>query len=244
MSLARHQQAFAEQLRASGDLPESEGQGLEIYRNAYRERLFSALAVSFERTRQWVGDDAFSAAARHLVITSPPSNWTLDAYGAHFPALLDALFAQNGEVAELAWLEWHLQQAFAATDLPELSGSALAQSELADGDWECLRFQMAAGFAARPVAHDCAKLWQALCMGDAAASDLKPIEPATLVVWRKGLSPHYRILAQDEFSALDSLLKGETFGAVAAQISESRAADLGQWFAQWLSEGLFSAFSC
>ena len=243
MSLAAHQEAFTRQLWVTGDATGSESLGMQIYQNAYRERLLAVLEASYERTRQWVGGDAFTAAARHYVISYPPNSWTLDAYGAEFPTLLCELFARDGEVAELAWLEWHLQQAFAAPDLPSLSGADVARAGLQDADWELLRFSMAAGFAARPASHDTIGLWQSLRSGETADFVLKPADPGVLVVWRQGLTPNYRMISDDEFAALEYLVQGATFGEVAVRCGESRAAALGEWFAQWLGEGLFAEFS-
>ena len=240
MKLAAQQLAFAAEICADDETPPPDSRGMSIYRNGYRARLLSALEASYERTRQWVGEEAFAAAACHYVISQPPRSWTLDAYGADFPAALTSLFAQDGEVAELAWLEWHLQQAFAASDRTELSGADLAEAGLDDGDWERLRLRMAAGFAARPVAHDCAGLWQALRSSEPAGFTLELADPAVLVVWRQGLTPRYRALAKDEFAALDCLARGEPFRAAAELVGETGASVLGEWFAQWLDDGLFA----
>ena len=243
MNLATHQRAFAAELSASDDAALPGSLGMEIYRNAYRARLLTALEVSYERTRRWVGEDVFAAAASHYVISHPPHDWTLDRFGAQFPAVLASLFANDGEVAELAWLEWRLHQAFAAPDLPELGGAHLAQAGLNDADWEQLRLTMAAGYAAQAIAHDCTGLWQALRDGEPAGFVLEPTDPGVLVVWRQGLTPRFRVLDRDEFAALECLVRGEPFGGAAALVGEDNAVRLGGWFAQWLGEGLFAGFS-
>lgn len=243
MTLAQQQLAFAAELRADDAMQGEASPGMQIYRNAYRARLLSALEVSYERTRAWVGEEAFAAAACHYVISQPPRDWTLDSYGANFPAVLACLFTGDDEVAELAWLEWHLQQAFAAPDRAELNGAVLAQAGLDDADWEQLRLTMASGFAAREVRRDCTGLWQALRSGVSAGFVLEPADPGMLIVWRQGLTPHFRVLSAGEFAALDCLVRNEPFGAAATIAGEAGAAQLGQWFAQWLNEGLFSGFS-
>ena len=242
MTLAAGQHSFIAEITASdeGCAPSSLGMG--IYRNAYRARLLGALETSFERTKRWVGDDVFGAAAAHYVLAYPPSSWTLDAYGAGFPALLAKLFAQDGEVAELAWLEWHLQLAFGAPDLPEVTPHRLATAGLVEEDWEQLRFTMAAGFAARPIRHDCTGLWQALRETGHCNYVLKTCAPGVLIVWRQALSPNYRVLGRSEFTALEYLVNGGQFGGAVA-LSGDDPAQFGAWFAQWLSEGLFSDFS-
>lgn len=204
-------------------------------------RLTDALATSFERTHRWVGADAFSAASAHFALTSPPTSWTLDEYGAGFPAILAQLFAEDGGVAELAWLEWHMQQAFAAPDLPELTAQGLTDAGLEARDWEMLRFTMAAGFAAREVHHDCARLWHAHAQD--TAPQITPTAPgvSALIVWRRGHSPQFRQLECDEFAALSKLAAGSSFGETAAFAGDHAIARFGAWFAGWLSEGLFSA---
>ena len=243
MTLAARQQAFYAEISATDDATAPSSVGMEIYQNAYRSRLIGALETSYERTRRWVSEDSFTAAACHYIIAHPPTGWTLDSYGDRFAAVLAQLFAGDPEVAELAWLEWHLQQAFAAPDQPELSGADLAQAGLNDGDWDQLRLTMAAGYAARTIAHDCTGLWQALRDGEATGFALEPTDPGVLVVWRQGLTPHYRVLKSDEFTALECLAQGQSFGHVATTVGEAGAAQLGGWFAQWLGEGLFAGFT-
>ena len=242
MTLAASQRGFLAEISASDDAPIAGSTGMAIYRNAYRARLSDALATSFERTQRWTGDSAFAAASAHYIITHPPHGWTLDAYGDQFVAVLADLFAQDAEVAELAWLEWHMQQAFAAPDQPELTAAALASASLREEEWETLRFAMAAGFAAREVRHDCAALWHAIGTEVASEFAVTPTEPTTLVVWRSALSPHFRLMDCDEFAALGQLALGRSFGEVAAQAGEQGIAQFGQWFAQWLGAGLFSGF--
>lgn len=238
--LAKLQRRFITEIAEGDDGPASSSRGMAIYRNAYRARLADALATSFERTQYWVGDELFSAASAHYILTQPPVSWTLDAYGAQFPAALAKLFGEDPEVAELAWLEWHMQQAFAARDIGALTAADLAQAGLAESDWEDLRLVPAAGFACRPITHDIASLWHGL---SGTADDLPPkpnVDEAVLLIWRKDFSPQFRQIGPAEWAALDPMLRGESFGAVAAAAGDEGIAQFGQWFAQWLGEGLFS----
>ena len=240
MSLPARQAAFIAEIAADDDGPKCTSPGMAIYRNAYRARLTDALGTSFERTHRWVGADAFTAASAHYILTNPPISWTLDEYGAGFPAVLAQLFAEDGGVAELAWLEWHMQQAFAEPDLPELTAHGLAAAGLAEGDWEMLRFTMAAGFAARAVHHDCAGLWHAHSEDTGTEFTATAAGASALVVWRRRYSPHFRQLECDEFAALSKLAMGASFGETAALAGDQGIARFGAWFAGWLSEGLFS----
>lgn len=242
MSLIERQRAFIAEIAADDDVT-TNSLGMAIYRNAYRARLTDALGAGFERTRHWVGEDMFALAASHYVLSHPPQSWTIDAYGSHFPQVLGALFAGDPEVAELAWMEWHMQQAFAAADRGEITPGQLAQADLGESDWAELRLIPAAGLASRPVGHDLRALWRALADGPPADRQVLNRDPATLLIWRKQFSPHYRLVADDEFAALSLLLEGKSFGEAAATIGEAGLAAFGQWFAQWLQDGLFSAIA-
>ncbi len=244
MSLLALQSAFRDEIAGDDDGHAPSSSGMVIYRDAYRGRLLAALETSFERTRRWTGAEAFTAAACHYILTTPPKSWTLDDYGADFPELLAQLFAGDSEVAELAWLEWQMQRAFAAPDAPELSPDMLRSADLSDGDWDSLCFGMAAGFACRQVTTNCTELWLAL----AAAPADNPLdgfvprqtEAASLLVWRQGLMPHFRLTDMAEHQALGELAAGSPFGQAAAHIEPSL---LGGWLARWLGDGLFSSYS-
>lgn len=242
MTLAVLQRAFLSEIAADDAQPPS-STGMAIYRNAYRGRLSDALASSFERTRRWVGEEAFEQAAAHYILTHPPHRWTLDRFGEGFPTLLGTLFAEDPEVAELGWLEWQLQQAFAALDAPLLTAADLAEASLSEEDWARLRFSAAPGFAARNVCYDVTAIWPLLRDDAANAAPQALPEPGWLIVWRQDLSPRYRLLGPAEGNALTALARGTSFGGVAAAVGADQLPQFGGWFAGWLAEGLFSAMA-
>jgi hypothetical protein len=237
MSLLARQIAFRDEITAGDDAGQASSPGMEIYRQAYRGRLLAALEAGFERTRRWVGEDSFTAAACHYILSTPPTGWTLDDYGAGFPQLLADLFRDDPDVGELAWMEWHLQQAFAADDAPELDPANLAAAGYTPGEWAGMRFTMAAGFAARRVSTDCTALWLALADDAAAEAEMEPTADCALLVWRRHLSPRYRLASRDEYEALAELAEG---AGLAALTQCHDASVLGEWLAQWLGEGIFS----
>lgn len=243
MTLLLEQTRFLTEIAADDDAPPS-SIGMGIYRNAYRARLVGALESGFERTKRWVGDEAFEAAAAHYILTQPPHSWTLDGFGAQFPELLAELFAGDPEVAELAWLEWQMQQAFAALDLPELDVARLAAAGLDEAGWDNLCFTMAAGFAARPVSHELSGLWAGLNQAEAPQPQNPPRGDYHLIVWRREMRPYFRLLEPVEFATLARLQNGATLGQAGAALAlaDGDAQQLGQWLASWLNEGLFAGF--
>lgn len=238
ITLAERQRAFRAEIVDDDEGSAPSSIGMAIYRDAYRSRLLAALDASFERTRRWVGAESFNAAACHYVLTHPPRGWTLDDYGAEFPALLEALFGDDPEVHELAWLEWHMQRAFAAPDAPRLDPAALAASGYGTDEWDRLGFRMAAGFADRAIATNCTMLWEALAEADPGAIEANRSQEAYLIVWRSGVSPRFRVLDRGKHEALQALVRGGTLGDLSERADSDR---LAPWLAQWFGDGLFAS---
>jgi hypothetical protein len=238
MSLAQLQRRFLGEIASADTEVQPGSPGMAIYRNAYRARLINALGTSFERSRRWAGEDPFETAACHHILSCPPGSWSLDDYGHTFPEALETLFPDSPELAELAWLEWHMQRAFAAPDLPLLDPAELAGRGLGEQAWAELRFTMAAGFAARPIATNCTALWAMLAQPDAEGFAVKAQEGQCLIIWRRGFSPHFRQVEAVELGALSQLAAGASLGEIA---DETNAPSLGSWLAQWLQDRLFSA---
>lgn len=105
--------------------------GLDIYHNAYRVQLVECLKDTFEKTFLWIGEDAFIDAARVHIERTPPSGWTLGAYGVGFDETLADLYPDDAEIAELAWLDWALSRAFEGAD-----AAAIAADTLGEIDWD------------------------------------------------------------------------------------------------------------
>src|SRR3546814_3597676 len=102
---------------------------MSVYRGNYRSALVEAMRSTYERTEKWVGEAAFRRAAAHHLIAHPPSSWTIDDAGAGFDRTCAELFANDPEVAELAWLEWTMLEAFTAPDVaPDRKSTRLNSS--------------------------------------------------------------------------------------------------------------------
>lgn len=235
MSLLAMQAAFRAAIASPDDDQPLDSIGMTIYRDAYRGRLLNALEVSFERTRQWVGEDPFLAAACHYILSEPPRGWTLDDYGAEFPDALCVLFAKDPEVAELAWLEWHMQRAFAAVESAPLTAESLSSMQLDEQGWDRLRLALRPGVAWRTVTTNCAEIWLALKAGRDLPEATAAEQNAALLVWRQELDPHFRVTDHDEARALASLAQGACLGQIASEVPPEQ---VGAWLAQWLSDGL------
>lgn len=210
--------------------------GYRVYRHAYRATLRDALRDTYARTAAWLGDEAFDAVTSSYVATVRSTSWTLGDYGDLFVDALAAAHPDDPEVAELAWLEWHLRRAFSAA-----SARPVDRETLTSVDWERASLGLQPSLAARIVMSDVAGIWRALGEERAPGRVLLPITGG-LVVWRDGLQPRFRTTTATEADALEALLAGETFAQVARGVGGDPG-EIGGMLARWLDDGLVASVS-
>ncbi len=256
MSLAQAQTAFMVQILdedapAPANWDARRAAGMEIYRNNYRSALVEALLATYERTARWVGEDAFRRAAAHHLIANPPSSWTLDHAGAGFEATCAELFTNNPEVAELAWLEWTMLDAFTAPDTTALDGAAFAEAtaEFGDEDWGNLKIIFLPGAVARILEHDLRAIWQALGEDELIRPEFDLENPSGCLVWREGERPTFLKVDAEEVRVFQAMQNGATYGAMCDRLAEGldpqeAAMRAGSMLGRWLNEGLVAAVSC
>jgi hypothetical protein len=255
MNLARLQATFLAQLHAD-DVPlppewdARMARGLAVHRNNHRHALMEAMRSAFERTRRWVGEDAFAAAATHHLLLHPPSGWTLDAVGEGFAGTVAALFARDPEVGDLAALEWAMHRVFAAPDTAALDagGFRRATAGFADGDWATMRLRPQPGLQVIDVGTDCVALWQALGAGT-CPPDPPPLPlPHVAIVWRAGFDPVCCLAPAEEGRALRLAAAGAAYGELCAlQLerhgAEAAALEAGRMLSEWLQAGMLACVS-
>lgn len=212
--------------------------GLRVYQNNYRAQLIACLEESFAQTLAWIGGAAFHAAVVRHIERVPPSSWTLDAYPRDFPATLRLLYPEDPEVAELAWLELALGEAFVGGD-----AVALTAADVADVDWDSavLRFTPTLDMAAAET--EAAAIWTALSQQAPPPTEVMREEPGALIVWRRDMMAHFRAIDAREHCAILLVRAGMSFGALCAMTVDERGeadgvAQAGAWLGQWLADGL------
>lgn len=227
--------------------------GAQVYHHAYRARLQDALADSFPCLHTYLGDTQFAELARWHAEELPPRVRNLGRYGAELPARLAARHPQHPEVAELAALEWALRGVFDAGDVAAWTTADLA----AEGAEACL--------SQWPVLHptlsllwlhtSAPALWQALQAvqrGKAGTQEeaapalpevLHHAVPRAVLVWRKGLQPHFMSLDDPAEAAWLASLgeEGQSIAvSLAAMEARGEAPDqttLARWLARCWDQG-------
>lgn len=214
--------------------------GLAVYHNAYRVQLSDCLRETFPQLRKWLGDDEFIEAALAHIERVPPNSWTLGHYGEGLDATLSRLYPDDGEVAELAWLEWQLSLAFAGPDAGTPDAASLAAT-----DWDNARLRFVPTLRSGIALTNAGAIWSALA-ADREPPAAEPLpEPATMIVWRNEFSPSFRTVDDREWNALERMLAGDTFGAlcqdfVARLGPEDGVEAAGTMLGQWLRDGMIA----
>jgi len=216
--------------------------GLEVYQNNYRVQLVGCLETTYPHVRTYIGDAAFHRAAVHHVTRHPPRAWTLDAYGAGFERTLRALWPDNPDVHELAWLEWAQATAFVARDTVPLDPARLAAV-----DWDRARLDFAPSLHLARLTTNAADVWSALQAGavgpdPAPAAALLP-EPKGVAVWRRGFVTRLRVLDPLAYDALVLARAQRNLAAPCAMLVERLGDDdgvarAGALLADWIGSEL------
>lgn len=239
MNLADLQHGFHAMLTADAS---AETQGRAIYLNNYRAQLVGCLEESYPLLRAFIGEQAFLHAAAAHISAHPPHAWTLDAYADSFDTTLQALFPDNPDLHELAWIEHALGQAFIGPDVAPVAADALAAI-----DWDRARLQATPTMHLRAASSNAASLWFALHDGAACEGEMLPA-PGGLLVWRQGFVTRLRALNPIEYAALRHLQTDGSFGGLCALLverlgEEQGIASAGAMLADWLGSELITGVS-
>lgn len=213
---------------------------LAIYHHAYRARLVQALRDSYGHTLSYLGDDWFDTEARGYLVAHPSDHANLRWFGAHLAHWLRQRHPKDGEIAELAQLDWTLRLAFDGPDATALALHDLAQ--VPPDAWACIGFVFHPTLQRLRLQHNTLALWQALDQDDTPPAGVRLDETLQVVVWRQGLSPHFRSVDAFEAAALQGLQAGAGFAATcetlaARFVGHDVASAAGGLLRRWVEEG-------
>jgi hypothetical protein len=224
---------------------------LQIYRNHYRITLVDSLAATFAVVQRLLGEDCFSAIARVFVDQRPPSQPCLFEYGEDFPSFLGEheVLARLPYVADVARLEWALNEAFHAPDgvggepcLQDVPVSQLLANLPGD---RLLTMSFVLHPSCRLVSSEYPidRIWRANqddARGDEvidlAAGDVR------LVVFRNAAEVGWQLLSAAGFCLLQSLAEGSSLGEALVRAGATASGEnLPLVFAQLVDAGAIAA---
>jgi hypothetical protein len=233
-----------------GDARASAIARLDVYANAYFERLLGVLRDDYPALAAALGEDAFHDLATAYLVAHPPSRPSLRDAGARLGELLagDSAEAAYFRVrwpfaADLAALEWALVGAFDAQDAEALTREQLAALEPAA--WDALALRLHPATALLALAWPVQRLREAADRGEPLPALAGP-EPTLVCVTRRDERVRHRALEPLEGALLATLARGSSFGALCLRIAEARgdaaAPSLAAaWLARWVEAGALAA---
>jgi hypothetical protein len=245
MNLIELQQDFRSWLTSASDgaaqrLAGGTRAGLSVYQNNYRAQLVGCLQATYPQLRAWIGDETFLYAAVSHIDRCPPHAWTLDAYGEQFGDTLLALFPDNPDIHEFAWIESALSDAFVARDAAPLDAAVLPAV-----DWETARLGFTPSLRLAPLTTNAADIWWAMRDGQHRPEGEMLAEARGMIVWRRACVSCLRTLDALDFAALMHACTHGSFSALCDMLAErlgdsEGVAKAGALLAEWISSELIT----
>ncbi len=237
----RHEASLAHTLRSTDGVNSVQApQRLGIYHHAYRARLAEVLADSFAKISLYMGSDTFEVEATAFAVAHPPLTRRLGRYGADLPAFLAERYPHNPELFELAQLDWDLRECFDGPDAPALDASGAARDSAQS--WLACDAPLHPSVRLRTLTTNAVQLWKAIDDDHDVPAPFTLEAPRTLLVWRKGLQPHFQTLDAAPAQFIACLAEGQSILQACENLQtmpELAAPEtLGGWLQAWLADGL------
>jgi len=207
-----------------------------VYRNHHRISLAAALAANFPTVVKVIGEAAFQSLALSFLAIDPPREPSLAAYGAGFPAFVESDPRSQSLVylGDVARLDWALNVAERADDLPTFTAACLAKLE----QLEALRLKP------HPSLTLVSSLYPLLRIRDVAAGLEEGASlddgGVALMIWRKAGCPTCVVLDHAAFGFMLALVNGQTLAEATEGLPPERLPELLAQFV--LSDAFLQSF--
>ena len=215
-----------------------------VYRNNVLGNYRKVLAATFPVVRRLVGGAFFDAAADHFVRGHPSTRGDVNHYGGEFAVFLTAYppARELGYLADVARLEWAVDQANIAADAPPFDLTALAG--VAADALNGLRFQVhpAARLIASP--YPILRIWQ-VNQPDASGDERVHLGEGgdTLLVSRGASGVSIERIDRGDHAFLAALAANATLGVASERAAESAPDfDLGAALRRYVANQTLVAF--
>ncbi len=211
---------------------------LNIYADGYRLRLLETLGNVYPQLHALLGDETFDLYARSYIEDYPSQHRNMRWVGDKMSEHLSCALPEHPIAAELAAFEWTLGLAFDAEDEQIISLEDLAA--IPPEIWGELSFLL------HPSTHLLGLKWNVIAVWQALANEETPPSPndnnAPCLIWRNHYDSHYRTLDTAEFTALQHIKAGGSFGSLCEilyeTVGDSATQEAAQYLASWLEAGI------
>jgi hypothetical protein len=193
-----------------------------VYRNHHQISLAAALAANFPTVVKLVGDPAFHALAVSFLTVAPPRDPCLAAYGAELPGFLegDPRSQSLAYLGDVARLDWAINLAERADDLPAFDAQDLARMDPAD-----LESLVLAPHPSLTLLQSRYPLLRIRALAAGLQDEVSLDEGGSrLMVWRRQDAVACTALDGDQFDFVRAISEGVALGSAAALLPPERLA--------------------
>lgn len=225
---------------------------LNIYQNAFFQRLIEALQQDYPTIALLIGQDAFTHLAQKYIYAHPSTYYSIRWFGEHFPAFLrnesNRLFAENNLAAfwqELATFELALLTAFDAADAPTVTPSQL--QEIRAEKWADITFQCHSSLQLIPLHWNVVVAWRARHTANLAKFKPKQYQKQSMwMIWRQEFETYFIKLKSDEALLLQAVMAGQSFGTICEDLGRCKSGNkwithVAHLLQSWIARGLIVA---
>ena len=233
---------------------------LEIYVDAYFERLLECLREEFTATRHALGDELMNGLAFGYLQRCPSRSYTLNVLGAGFPSFLaesrlhaheapsDGGASWTDFIVELAAFERLLRDVFDGPGSERFSAMNFDRlQDVSAADRGRLRLVPCPSLKLQRFQHPVHSYWAAFKAEE--LPDTPELRDTCLALHRQEYVVHRNALAPAQFELLNHLWQGKNFSAALSEAAQSPdtdwqflAGNLETWFAEWILAGYFVGF--
>ncbi len=219
-------------------------QRVQVYAEAYFWRLYEVVVDQYPVTAWISGAAPFHDLVTDFVLEHPSSTPDIRRFAAGLPDFVGSHAIERARpgLADVAAVDWAIQDAVDGPDESRLSASALAQ--LAPHQWPSTRFKLTQTASLHRCALPYSQLREAWAREEQAPSPAAAARPHVVLVWRQADHDVYqRTLTRPEARALDILSQGGTFAEVCDAASgsttqDAEAQEVVAWLRRWLEDDL------
>ncbi len=200
-------------------------QRLGIYRNAYQVRLIDALDDTYPVLHALLGDEDFVALGEEFVAAHPSVHRSIRWYGAELAQYLSTSppYAEQAIFAEIALLEWTLAEVFDSADAEPVRRAALAAIDASA--WSGLQFELHPSLRRLELQWNTVAVWQTMSRSETPPDPACAQFPVPWLLWRQNLQNYFRSMTADEAAALETALRGGSFGDICETLEEHLPVD-------------------
>ncbi|GLQ49095.1 putative DNA-binding domain-containing protein [Dyella flava] len=220
---------------------------LAVYRHGYRIRLRDALKNEFAGLRS-MAEQRFQRMLDKYVAAHPSEHYNIRWYGAGLAAFLDYArpWREQPQWAEMARLDWAISTAFDAED--EACIGMVELSSVPSDTWPGLLLSLQQNLHILAAHYNIEAFRRAADRGDKRPRLRRFEQARQILVWRKAMSVHYRLLEEDEWQVLSAVIQGEPFASLCERMANlhdetSATPRMVMLLQGWLEAGLIRGWS-